>query len=180
MNRLKLRNQYIVPFGGLKEGVHYFDFEADDEFFEEYAALEVRNGHLDIHIEMVKKASFLTFDIFIEGKVYVQCDRCLDFYYQDLGFEGKLYVKFSERAENNDASDEVIFLHPGDNEIDLKHYIYESISISMPYKKTHPDINGVSTCNKEMILQLNKHHDKSVSKTENHTWDKLKDVFRNK
>jgi uncharacterized protein len=174
---VKSRNQYIVPFGGLKEGVHFFDFEAGDEFFEEYDALEISNGHLDIHIDMIKESSLLTFDIAIKGKVYVQCDRCLDFYYQDIGFKGKLFVKFSERTEADDALDEVIFLHPGDNEINLKHYIYESISISMPYKRIHPDINGVSTCNKEMIMQLNKHHGKSGIKNENHTWDKLKDLL---
>jgi uncharacterized protein len=179
---LETRNQYIIPFGGLKEGIHDFDFAVTDEFFEEYSALEVKKGHLDIHINLLKKTSFLTFDIHINGKVYVQCDRCLDFYYQDISFEGKLYVKFSERNESNESSDEIIFLRPGDNEIDLKHYLYESISISMPYKKTHPDINGVSTCNKEMILRLNKQNYLTNGNKENHTCDKLKDILgtRNK
>ncbi len=174
---MKIRNQYIVPFGGLKEGIHDFHFEVTDEFFEEYAALEVKKGHLDIHIRMHKKTAFLTFNISVTGKVYVQCDRCLDFYYQDIGFEGSLYVKFSERDQSNETSDEVVFLHPGDHEIDLKHYIYESISISMPYKKIHPEIDGVSSCDKEMIIQLNKLHKKPDSSKENHTWDKLKDLL---
>ncbi len=171
---MKIRNQYIIPFGGLKEGVHDFGFEATDEFFEEYAALEVSKGHLDIRITMTKKTSLLTFDIYIHGKVYVQCDRCLDFYFQDIDFEGKLYVKFSERNQNTETSDDIIFLLPGDNEIDLKHYLYESISLSMPYKRIHPEMGGISSCNKEMINQLNKHHKRNNS-TENHTWDKLKD-----
>jgi hypothetical protein len=47
----------------------------------------------------------------------------------------------------------------------------------MPYKKIHPEINGVSLCNKEMILQLHKHHDNTGSKTENHTWDKLRGLL---
>ena len=176
INRLKIRNQYIVPFGGLKEGVHNSSFEIADEFFEEYAALEVKKGHLDISIKLTKKTSFLTFEISFNGKVNVQCDRCLDFYYQDVHFEGKLYVKFSERDQNAETSDEIIFLHPGDREIDLKHYFYESISISMPYKRIHPVVNGVSSCNKEMISRLRKHH-KRENNIENHTWDKLKDLL---
>lgn len=180
INRLKIRNQYIVPFGGLKEGVHNISFEITDEFFEEYTALEVKKGHLDICIKLTKKTSFLTFDISVNGKVYVQCDRCLDFYFQDIGFEGKLYVKFSERARDNETSDEIIFLHPGDREIDLKHYLYESISISMPYKRTHPVVDGVSSCNKEMISRLNKQHHQADNNIENHTWDKLKNLLGTK
>lgn len=177
INRLNIRNQYIIPFGGLKEGVHNFSFEATDEFFEEYTALEVRKGHLDILIEMTKKTSLLVFDVSIHGKVYVQCDRCLDFYYQDIVFQGNLYVKFSERDQHDETSDEIIYLYPGEHEIDLKHYLYESISLSMPYKKIHPEIGGVSSCNKDMIRQLNKHNQKRDNSTENHTWDKLKDLL---
>lgn len=176
INRLHIRNQYIVSFGGLKEGIHDFNFEVNDEFFEEYTALEVKKGHLDIHINMIKKTSFLTFDISISGKVYVRCDRCLDFFFQDIGFEGMLYVKFSEKDQKNETADEVIFLHQGDHEIDLKHYLYESISISMPYTRIHPEVGGVSSCNKEMIFHLEKHHYKTDSNIENHTWDKLKDL----
>ena len=180
INILYIRNQYIVSFGGLKEGIHDFDFEVTDEFFEEYTALEVKKGHLDIHVNMIKNSSFLTFDISISGKVYVQCDRCLDFFFQDIGFKGKLYVKYSEKDQSNEPADEVIFLHPGDHEIDLKHYLYESISISLPYKRTHPEFGGVSSCNKEMIFQLDKHHHKTDNNIENHTWDKLKDLLGTK
>ena len=180
INRLNIRNQYIVPFGGLKEGTHEFNFEITDEFFEEYTALEVKKGHLDIHIEMIKKTSFLTFDISINGSVYVRCDRCLDFFFHDIGFEGKLFVKFSEKEQSNETADEIIFLHPGDHEIDLKHYFYESISISMPYKRIHPEIRGISLCNKEMIFQLDKHHHQTDGNIDNHTWDKLKDLLGTK
>ena len=174
---MKIRNQYIIPFGGLKEGYHTFNFKATGKFFEEYPELEAKNGNLDILIRLLKKSTFLTFDVAIEGYLNLQCDRCLDYYNQTIEFEGKLYVKFSERNEQSDENDDVIFLNPGEHEIDLVHYIYESISLSIPYKRVHPDTNGVSNCNNSIIKELDNHSGKEKDTEPNPVWDKLKDFL---
>lgn len=180
INRLKIRNQYIVPFGGLKEGLHHFDFEVTDEFFEVYSALEIKSGHLNVGIDLLRKTTLLTFDILIQGVVSVRCDRCLDYYEQYIRYDGKLFVKFSERDKNNNNTDDVIILSPGEHELDLKHYIYESISISMPYKRIHPEKNGVSLCNSEMLKYLEHQAESSDNQEENHIWDKLKELLETK
>ena len=54
-----------------------------------------------------------------------------------------------------EADDEIIFLHPEDYQLDLKHYLYECISVSLPYRKVHPDLpDGESGCDPEMLEKL--------------------------
>ncbi len=172
---MKIRNQYIIPFGGLKEGFHDFAFAVTDEFFEYHTELEARKGNLKISIGMFKRSTFLTFEVSITGDINLQCDRCLEYFDQPIVFKGELYVKFSERNEHSDENDDVIFLNPGETEIDLEHYIYESISLSIPYKRMHPEKGGTSMCNENMIDQLNSLAGKE--KETNPAWDKLKDFL---
>ncbi len=49
-------------------------------------------------------------------------------------------------------------LHPKNHQLDLKHYFYECISVSIPYRKVHPDLpDGESGCDPEMLKKLKDH-----------------------
>ena len=54
-------------------------------------------------------------------------------------------VKFSEEVHEYDG--EVMWMLPGEDQVDLKQYIYESIVLSLPYQRVHPD----GACNPEML-----------------------------
>ncbi|MBN2611816.1 MAG: DUF177 domain-containing protein [Bacteroidales bacterium] len=174
---MKIRNQYIIPFGGLKEGYHDFNFAATREFFEAHPELEASDGNLNIDIRMLKRSTFLTFEVSIQGNITLQCDRCLDAYIQDIRYNGNLYVKFSERNEHSEENEDIIFLNPAEHEIDLEHYIYESISLSIPLKRMHPDVDGLPACNRAMMEQLKNHTVKLKEQETNPAWDKLKDIL---
>ncbi|MFO7656196.1 MAG: DUF177 domain-containing protein [Bacteroidales bacterium] len=177
MNRLKIRNQYIIPFGGLKEGYHDFNFTATGGFFETHPELEASDGKLDIQIRMLKRSTFLTFEVSINGVISLQCDRCLDTYNQDIGYHDNLYVSFSERNEDSEENEDMIFLNPAEHEIDLEHYIYESISLSIPLQRMHPDVDGLSTCNVAMMEQLKNNTGRLKEHKANPEWDKLKNIL---
>ena len=70
-----------------------------------------------------------------------------------------------------------IFLNPGEHEIDLEHYIYESISLSIPLKRMHSGKGGHSACNKDMIDKLSNMAEKKKETKTNPAWDKLKDFL---
>ena len=46
-------------------------------------------------------------------------------------------MKFSDPAGEYDG--EVLWLLPGTDEVDLAQYIYESIVLSLPYQRVHPE-----------------------------------------
>jgi uncharacterized protein len=153
---LKFVNQYIIHFKGLKEGVHDFEFKISKPFFEEFEHLEIPDGEMDVTVQLDKKANLLDLFVSLSGKIQVQCDRCLEYFELPVDFQGDLIVKFSETTQDTD--DEVMFLDPGEHELSLKHYFYECICLSIPYRKVHPDLkDGKPGCNREMLSKLASH-----------------------
>ena len=88
-----------------------------------------------------------------EGEVTVECDRCLGDLRLPVNYTGDLTVKFSDETEDYDG--EVMWLNPAEEKVPLAQYIYESIVLSLPYRKVHgtgPD--GEPLCDKEMLARF--------------------------
>ncbi len=150
---MKIENKYTIQFKGLKEGVHEFEFILGRPFFEEFERLEVQDGKVAAGITLERKTSLLNLEIHLRGDILVTCDRCLENFWMDVDYLGHLVVQFSEREQ--EGNDEIIYLHPEEYELDLKHFMYECISVSIPYRKVHPDLpNGESGCDPEMLGKL--------------------------
>ena len=153
---MKIENQYIIQFKGLKEGVHDFSFSIDKPFFEAFEYLAVPDGHIEVHAELTKKSSFLELDVDLTGIMQVQCDRCLEYFELPVDYSGHLMVRFSESEK--DPDEEVIWLKPEEYKLDLSHYFYEFLSLSLPIRKVHPDLpNGEPGCDPEMLKKLNEY-----------------------
>jgi uncharacterized protein len=151
---LKIENQYIIHFKGLKEGVHNFAFAIEKPFFDAFEQLEIPDGHVGVQVELNRKTSFLELTVDLHGELEALCDRCLGYFTMPVTYSGKLVVRFSETGQV--ADDEVIVLHPDEYQLDLKHYLYECISLSLPLRKVHPDLeDGQSGCDPEMLKRLN-------------------------
>jgi uncharacterized metal-binding protein YceD (DUF177 family) len=150
---LKTENQYIIHFKGLKEGVHDFAFIIEKPFFDAFEQLEVPDGHVHVQVELHRKTSFLELAVDLQGELQAQCDRCLGHFTLPVSYSSKLVVRFSETEQDTD--DEVIFLHPDEYQLNLKHYLYECISLSLPLRKVHPELSdGQPGCDPEMLKRL--------------------------
>ncbi|MBN2482014.1 MAG: DUF177 domain-containing protein [Bacteroidales bacterium] len=153
---MKFKNQYIIYFKGLKEGIHDFEYKIEKPFFEEYMNLDIFDGNVGVQVKLNKENNFMELDVDLSGNIQVQCDRCLTYFDLPIAFTGHLMVKFNEKQQ--ESYEEVMILHPEDNQLDLKHYLYECISLSVPLRKVHPDMpDGRSGCDPEMLKLLMKH-----------------------
>ncbi len=153
---MKIEHLYTIQFKGLKEGVHDFSFLIEKPFFETFEYLAVPDGKIAVQVELNKKTTFMEFAIKLTGVMQVQCDRCLGYFDYSVDYHGNLVVRFSETEKEPD--DEVIFMHPDDHQINLTHYLYECLSLSIPIRKIHPDLpNGESGCDPEMLKKLNEY-----------------------
>jgi uncharacterized protein len=168
----------IIPFSGLKEGSHEFEFQVGNKFFEDYESSEVKKGDLFVYLKLIKSSELLILEFHIKGTAIVICDRCLDDLEIPVDCRNKLYVKFGLFPE--EQSDEVVVISQEDDEIDVSQFVYEYINLSLPYRKVHPeDSNGVSTCNKEMVEKLKEYSSKSSNKEieSDPRWDSLKNFL---
>jgi uncharacterized protein len=174
---LKLEDQYIIPFKGLKDGEHEFEFSFDKLFFDKHEVLEVRDGRIKANVQLNKRPLLLTLSISIGGFLEVQCDRCLDYFDLPIDFESKLIVKFSENIA--DYSDEIWIIHPDESQINLEQYFFECIGLSMPLQRVHSkNKDGKSGCNTDMLTIIETHS--TINKDSEDTdprWNKLKDFL---
>ena len=179
MNRiLKVGNQYIIHFKGLRDGKHDFDFQITNEFFEENSTLDIKSGDLSIKVLLAKHASFLDLHVDMEGEVNIQCDRCLENFDYPIHYQSQLFVKFKDEPDEPDEN--VIFLHPNDDKLDLNQYFFDCIGLSIPIQKFHPeDEHGNYTCNDEMLAILDEHESKSGTEDAgvDPRWSKLQNLL---
>jgi uncharacterized protein len=167
--------KYVIPFAGLKEGRHEFEFDIDDSFFEHFESSEIREGKLEADVILLKKQQVLELEFNIKGKVRTICDRCLGEFDFPLTYQGKLFFKFGEQSY--ELTDEIIILAASEHEINISQYIYEFIHLALPYRRIHPDINGISGCDSAMIQKLEALRTEDIKKTvHNPSWDKLREI----
>lgn len=138
-------NNYKIAYKGLSEGVHDFTFEVDGALFEAFENSEILGADCRATVQLQRGASQLIADVQIEGEVVVACDRCLEDCALPIDYEGQLVVKFSDEEQEYDG--EVLWLFPGEPELDLAQYIYESVILSLPYQRVHAE----GECNPEML-----------------------------
>lgn len=140
--------RYRIAYKGLKNGVHDFEFKADGSLFEAEENAEIKGGDWEVRVRMNKTETMLELDVVISGYAVVECDRCLEDCRIPTDYDGHFVVKFSD--ETNDFDGEVMWIPQGEGELDLAHYIYESIVLSLPYRRIHPD----GECNPEMLARF--------------------------
>jgi uncharacterized metal-binding protein YceD (DUF177 family) len=167
--------QFVIPFSGLKQGIHRFDFEADDLFFEHFEYSEIKNGRISVGLNLTKEENLLVLDFTFDGQVTLPCDRCFE--PVDLRIQGKnrLCVKYgSGYYEENEA---LQIIPEGETQFNVSPFIYEFIHLLLPVKRIHPeDENGESRCNPEVLKML---EDLSEKHAPDPRWEVLNDLLKN-
>ena len=144
---MEVNKQYSVAYKGLKNSSFDFVFEVDDALFVAYESKEILGGNCHVEATMLKGESQLEFDFTITGEVTCECDRCLEPCQVPIDYEGHLIVRISD--EEGEYDGDVMWLNPAENEVDLTQYIYESIVLSLPYQRVHPE----GECNPDMLAR---------------------------
>ncbi len=153
---LDILKQYRIPFTGLKLGHHAFRFDVNDDFFKAFKDSEIKKGAVQVDVDFEKRESFFVVGFSIEGKVEVECDRCLQIFDQPILDEFKVYVKFDDEAKQRGEEDEdIIYISRNDIYLDLSQLIYEFIVLSVPIQKIcTPKADGSSGCNEQVLKIL--------------------------
>lgn len=156
---------YRIDFHGLAIGKDYtYDFPVDDRFFGRWPESEVSSGQGRVEVKVVRHASMLELDVRIEAEVKLTCDRCLDEFCCPVSFEGHPVVKISDsvpegeryagaayREGDNNSDGDILWISTAEDSLDLGQYIYESIMLSLPFQRVHPELKD---CNPDMLRRF--------------------------
>lgn len=130
------RKDFIIPFEGLKVGLHTFEFNITDTFFTEYENTIIEKASVQVLLDLDKKESMMIAEFEIDGNVETNCARCNDPVEEYIYGEYRIVYKFGS-GESDD--EDLIVLPHGEYEIDLNDLLYELITVSMPTRSIHDD-----------------------------------------
>ena len=176
------RREYEIAFVGLKPGVHVFEYEVNDTFFEEFQEQDFRDCKALVKLHLDKSSgSFMRLRFEVGGSTDVTCDRCNNNLPLQLFDEFSVTVKMVENPEvANDQEDdpEVYYISKGESHLDVKGWIYEFINLSIPMQKTceYENMDG-PYCSPEARELLNGMRAADGEK-ENPIWKDLKGKFK--
>ena len=146
-----MKQRYSIPYKGLKEGKHDFEWKVGNDFWKAHPEGGIIGGEIDVTAVLEKGATgVMRLEVRMDGSVTVPCDRCLEDCSLPVDYRGRLAVKVSE--EEHPFEGDILWLTSGEAVIDLEQYIYESIVLSLPLQRVHPeDVHGQPLCNPAML-----------------------------
>lgn len=168
---MKVLKEFVIPFVGLKEGVHDYEFEIGKSFFESFEYSEIEQGSVHAEVSMEKKERMLIFNFRLSGEVQLPCDRCLSPLEMPIEGADRLIVKFG--SEYEEESEEILIIPETDSMIDISSFIYEYIMLKLPIQRVHPE--SENRCDQTVVEML----DQQVQVETDPRWDALKDLKNN-
>lgn len=178
---MKKHKEFVIPFSGLKQGKHEFDFEIDNTFFESFEYNEFNGAAINLLVLLNKSSTMLELEMTANGTVNVYCDVTNEPYDQAIEANLDLVVKFGD--EFNDDNDEILILAHGEFQVNISQYVYEMLVLAVPLKKVHPGVLD-GTLESEALAKLDELHPKEVKENKNKEtdprWDSLKKLLTDK
>lgn len=179
---MKVSNEFLIPFIGLKQGKHQFDYQIDKTFFDRFEYDEFESCNVKVDVVLEKKSTMLELHFKHKGTVHVPCDLTGEPF--DLPIKGKINVVVQFGDAFNNENEELLILPHGEHQVDVSQYIYEMIVLSIPLKRIHPGVKD-GTLKSEAIEKLQEltvkaKKEETKSEETDPRWDQLKKLLTDK
>lgn len=173
---MKDLKQFNIPFVGLKEGKHLFEYSIDNTFFELYNYSEFEKSDVKVTLEFVKKSTMFELYFAASGTVNVPCDLTNEYFDQEIESTLPLIVKFG--PEYNDENEEILILSHDLYQFSVAQFIYEMIVLAVPSKRVHPKVlDGTMESEALETLETLEVKELKTVETTDPMWDKLKNLI---
>lgn len=167
--------EFVIPFVGLKDGQHSFDFDIDTTFFNAFEYDDFDQPKVKVKLLFDKKPGLMNLNFSAQGSLGLTCDVSNEVFDHTIDTTLDWIVKFGD--EYDDDHDEFLILPHGSYQVNVAQPIYEMIVLAVPAKKVHPGVLDGSL-DSELLKKLEELQPKKVKSQENDPrWDKLKDLL---
>ena len=170
------KKEFFIPFVGLKQGTHRFEYGIDNTFFDSFGYKEFNGASIKAQASLNKTSTMMELDIVADGSVNVNCDLTNEPYDQEITSDLHLVIKFGEAY--NDEDDEILILPHGEHQFNIAQYLYEMLVLAVPQKRMHPGVLD-GTLKSEALQKLQELQPKETKKDNNTDprWDGLKKLL---
>lgn len=172
---MKHLREFDIAFVGLTPGVHTFQYQITDSFFENYGQQDFSNCNATVKLQFDKKSNFFLLKFEVGGTATVVCDRCGQPFELQLWDDFNQVVKLVENPEemNGDEDPDVTYIPRTESHLNVADFVYEFINLSFPMQRIHPDdASGKSGCDPKVLEMLDRMKEQGEDKT-NPIWKGL-------
>ena len=167
--------EYVLPFVGLKDGQHTFDFDIDKTFFNAFEFYDFDQPSVKVKLLFDKKPGLMNLTFTTQGSLGLTCDVSNEIFSYQINTSLDWIVKFGD--EYDDDNDEFLILPHGSYQVNVAQPIYEMIVLAVPVKKVHPGVID-GTLDSALLKKLEELQPKEEKLEHNDPrWDKLKDLL---
>jgi len=153
LNNMSISDHFSLPYVGMKDGFHSYEFEAGNDFFAAFENSPVNEGTFRILVEVGKRAGLSDLTFKIEGQFAGTCDRCLADIQLPASGVYHLLVKVGNVVSEDD---EVIYIKEDETTLYLAQVIYELICISLPLINKYDCESEIpKPCNELVLSKIN-------------------------
>ncbi|MGB5238800.1 MAG: DUF177 domain-containing protein [Flavobacteriaceae bacterium] len=173
---MMMKQEYTIPFAGLKPGKHEFDYNIDNTFFEAFEYAEFNDASIALTVLLDKQNTMLEFEMSAAGSVNLDCDLTSEPFDQEIKASLELVVKFGDFY--NDEDDEILIIPHGEHQVNIAQYVYEMLVLAVPPKRVHPGVLDGSL-QSDVLEKLEELRPKKAKRNTEETdprWDALKDL----
>lgn len=154
------RREYEIAFVGLTPGIHEFNYEIKDRFFEDYGEQDFWDCNATVKLLLEKTTNFMMLRFQVGGELKVVCDRCSSNLPLNLFEDFTVTIKAVENPEEMNESEEdpdVYYISRGESHLNVAPMVYEFINLSVPMQKecAYENMDGPH-CNEAARETLNK------------------------
>ncbi|MCK5440351.1 MAG: DUF177 domain-containing protein [Maribacter sp.] len=174
------QKEFHIPFSGLKQGKHEFDYTIENKFFESFGYNEFNDVSIRLHVVLNIMSTMMELEMQAEGSVNVECDTTGEPYDQKISGSLELVVKFGD--EYNDENDEILIIPHSEHRLNIAQYIYEMLVLAVPQKRVHPGVLD-GTLESVALKKLEELHPKEIREDKEKIdprWDELKKLRTDK
>ncbi|MBT8305378.1 MAG: DUF177 domain-containing protein [Maribacter sp.] len=174
------QKEFDIPFSGLKQGKHEFNYVIKSKFFESFGYDEFNDAQIDLNVVLNKMGTMLELELQAKGYVNVDCDTTSEPYDQKVSSSLELVVKFGD--EYNDENDEILIIPYAEHQVNIAQYVYEMLVLAVPQKRVHPGVLD-GTLESEALKRLEELSPKEENNNKEVTdprWDELKKLKTDK
>jgi uncharacterized metal-binding protein YceD (DUF177 family) len=126
---------YSVELPKLKNGLNHFVFDVSEEFFAGFEQPLIREGQIQIQVELKKNLNQLDAFFRMKGFVQLSCDRCDEPFQFPVEIEKRLVYAYQDQGVEEDDYEELIYLDPKNHLLDLRQEMYDFICLEVPIRK---------------------------------------------
>ena len=97
--------EFIIPIEGLSEGVHQFDFQLDQDFFNHFKNDLIAEGQFDLKLYFDKRPDMIVLTFDFDGAFRTACDRCLEHINVPLRDRQQMMIKYADDLQDITAKE---------------------------------------------------------------------------